>query len=573
VVSKDDVLKNDALISEISPIPVLDVDVSTPKPIPYKKIRLTTGQLFNIESYGDIRKWIDENRITIDDEIFTDAGKWKRISDCEDLLKLFGTQISAAGDRAINTADFMAAEKTQFNEKIKAKPPSIRESSLNNNDEFNFNNTLRRELNVSEHDPENRAFELNKKLSSIGRVPPSHKEAEDTYLAAKQKATGKKKRSIVFKLAILFVLAIGVVLSLPKLTKQTVTNDTATKATSTEMAPTNVATGTTPETTATAQANLMQNAFYQKATLLFNIDNAEAYRLSALEYEKAYLQIGDPSVLNDIALAYAFYGFRSANRDAIFKALDVASFLLTTPRDYKPCFLSLFIINSLLEKTVSIDQAKRTEEYLKALPTDTPFHSAFVGIVYKKLGQLEEASKAFFDAIQKNPSFLLPYRELIDIGKQTGNDEIAQNNQLIVDKKEQDLFANYPELKNALNQPPDVAKQKQVVKQDTSAKDKSEKPKVIAEKPSAEQIRAEAEAHYKKGSNAITLGDYKAAQSELKKAIELYPDYGDAYKSLGLLLYELGEKQNARVALQKYITINPTDPERSDIDDILKEIE
>ena len=59
------------------------------------------------------------------------------------------------------------------------------------------------------------------------------------------------------------------------------------------------------------------------------------------------------------------------------------------------------------------------------------------------------------------------------------------------------------------------------------------------------------------GATLIDIGDYEEAKSNLKKAIELQPDYAEAYNNLGNACKEMEEYNEAIQVYEKAIELNP----------------
>ena len=68
--------------------------------------------------------------------------------------------------------------------------------------------------------------------------------------------------------------------------------------------------------------------------------------------------------------------------------------------------------------------------------------------------------------------------------------------------------------------------------------------------------------HYNKGKVFIEEGDLKSAELELRNAIQIDPEYADAYLLLGETLLKLG---NAQEAFQAYGKVEQLDPENIDV--------
>ncbi|MBW2057277.1 MAG: tetratricopeptide repeat protein [Deltaproteobacteria bacterium] len=69
----------------------------------------------------------------------------------------------------------------------------------------------------------------------------------------------------------------------------------------------------------------------------------------------------------------------------------------------------------------------------------------------------------------------------------------------------------------------------------------------------------EAVGYYKEGVSLSKEGRSEEALSLLKKAVRIYPDYGDAYYNMGILYLGQGQLQEAAEAYTRAIEINPGD--------------
>ena len=61
------------------------------------------------------------------------------------------------------------------------------------------------------------------------------------------------------------------------------------------------------------------------------------------------------------------------------------------------------------------------------------------------------------------------------------------------------------------------------------------------------------------GNALAKTGDLKAAQQEYKIAIQLKPDYENAYYNLGVVLNDDGQINDAKYSLSKALELDPND--------------
>lgn len=81
---------------------------------------------------------------------------------------------------------------------------------------------------------------------------------------------------------------------------------------------------------------------------------------------------------------------------------------------------------------------------------------------------------------------------------------------------------------------------------------------IINAKPAASfGENEEAIALYKAASEAIKAGDYEKAETLLRQALELEPEFIDALDNLGIVLRRLGKTDEAIEVLKKSIALNP----------------
>jgi tetratricopeptide (TPR) repeat protein len=58
-------------------------------------------------------------------------------------------------------------------------------------------------------------------------------------------------------------------------------------------------------------------------------------------------------------------------------------------------------------------------------------------------------------------------------------------------------------------------------------------------------------AHYDKGNALVEMGDYTSALAAYRKAIELKPDFGEAYYNLAYVYFQLGNRAEGASSLSK----------------------
>jgi len=78
-------------------------------------------------------------------------------------------------------------------------------------------------------------------------------------------------------------------------------------------------------------------------------------------------------------------------------------------------------------------------------------------------------------------------------------------------------------------------------------------------KPTSTGPSQKASTYYQKGVSLSREGKYEEGLKALKKAVRLYPQYGNAYYNMGIVYYELDRVREAVEAYQKAIEIKPGD--------------
>lgn len=68
-----------------------------------------------------------------------------------------------------------------------------------------------------------------------------------------------------------------------------------------------------------------------------------------------------------------------------------------------------------------------------------------------------------------------------------------------------------------------------------------------------------ARTYYERGVSLSKDERYQEALSAFKKAVSLYPDYGNAYYNMGIIYHDLDRAERAIQAYRKAIEINPKD--------------
>jgi Tfp pilus assembly protein PilF len=78
-------------------------------------------------------------------------------------------------------------------------------------------------------------------------------------------------------------------------------------------------------------------------------------------------------------------------------------------------------------------------------------------------------------------------------------------------------------------------------------------------KSTSEEPPSKAKSYYQQGVSLSEEGNYPAALSALKKAVNAHPGYGDAYYNMGIVYQNLDRPEEAIEAYQKAAEINPND--------------
>jgi tetratricopeptide (TPR) repeat protein len=69
-------------------------------------------------------------------------------------------------------------------------------------------------------------------------------------------------------------------------------------------------------------------------------------------------------------------------------------------------------------------------------------------------------------------------------------------------------------------------------------------------------VPAKAQKELDKGNSALAAGDFKDARKGFEKAIELYPEFDQAYNNLGVVLMQTGEPEAGEKAFLKAVELN-----------------
>ena len=74
--------------------------------------------------------------------------------------------------------------------------------------------------------------------------------------------------------------------------------------------------------------------------------------------------------------------------------------------------------------------------------------------------------------------------------------------------------------------------------------------------PADMNIPKAAHKQFDKASESITREEWKKAIGQLDRAIEIYPQYVEAYNNLGVVYARMGDRTSERTALQKAVGLN-----------------
>ncbi|MDP8263586.1 MAG: tetratricopeptide repeat protein [Candidatus Ancaeobacter aquaticus] len=185
-------------------------------------------------------------------------------------------------------------------------------------------------------------------------------------------------------------------------------------------------------------------------------------------------------------------------------------------------------------KAVDLDHQKKYSEarkmYKKALDRNPHYAPAYegLGLVNIKLKKFEGALYAFQEALLIDPYRPEAHYGLGIVYPITRNDE----------KKAVYHFERYIELAPKAD---DIPKVKGWIAQ-------------LKEKNAA---RSQEVSFYNEGVEAFDNGDFQAAKEHYTQALNINPDYADAYQGLGLALVQLGEYEDARTAFEDALDLDP----------------
>jgi protein involved in polysaccharide export with SLBB domain len=91
--------------------------------------------------------------------------------------------------------------------------------------------------------------------------------------------------------------------------------------------------------------------------------------------------------------------------------------------------------------------------------------------------------------------------------------------------------------------------------------------------PVSSQSKAESKRLYKEGVKYIRGGLFKQAVAILSRAVDLNPDYADAYYGLGYSYFELRQWRKARESLRELLKLNPKDSQGQSLLSLVASIE
>ena len=94
---------------------------------------------------------------------------------------------------------------------------------------------------------------------------------------------------------------------------------------------------------------------------------------------------------------------------------------------------------------------------------------------------------------------------------------------------------------------------------------KPTRPTPPTSKPNAQEL-------FKTGMQAFVKGDAKTAVTSFRKATAANPNYGAAWRALGLAHEKLGEWGPAKTAFQKYLSVSPNASDAAQIRERIKNL-
>jgi Tfp pilus assembly protein PilF len=203
------------------------------------------------------------------------------------------------------------------------------------------------------------------------------------------------------------------------------------------------------------------------------------------------------------------------------------------------------IINQLfnLYHKGAIDAVNEQSEILKKQYPTSFIVWNFLGVVHKKAGRLEEATKAFKKAIKLNPNYPDSYNNLGVNLKDQGRLEEAI-----------DAY------KKALSIKPDYAEA--YLNIGSALKDEGKLEEAIDAYKRALSIKPDyVSANYNMGNTLSIQGNSKEAIDAYKKALSIKPDYAKAHRSLSTLLTYHADHPQIKVVkdLMKRLDLNDAD--------------
>ena len=239
------------------------------------------------------------------------------------------------------------------------------------------------------------------------------------------------------------------------------------------------------------------------------------YDLALKNFDTALsIQPGYESALLNKAQAYRSMGHKKFERSDYPGAIsDYEGSLIFNPKDddvYNQLALSFIKLGDFDKAIAILDKGKSVNPGSEAIKETRPWVYFNRGIKKSDSGDPEGAISDFKEAIQLNPLFLDAYAEIDSTYERLGKADSA----LIYQEK-------------AL-----------------AAKEKI-------------NIKVEAEVYLLQGLDKFNAGDYKGSVRDYSKALELYPDYAEAYNNIGVSYYNLGKYSKAIKYYKLALRIDP----------------
>jgi Flp pilus assembly protein TadD len=92
--------------------------------------------------------------------------------------------------------------------------------------------------------------------------------------------------------------------------------------------------------------------------------------------------------------------------------------------------------------------------------------------------------------------------------------------------------------------------------------------RAVAANPRSAKLR------FQLGQALLAQGNAVAAKESLRKAVELKPDYWEAYNSLGIAYANEGKHEEAHAQFRKALTLNPGNPQlRANVETATKRVQ